>query len=63
MLHREISLFVPNLPTAVADVIMGLLAKDPSARSSMQRVVRNWRNFRHCLREDQRPAPPTPTSM
>lgn len=35
----SMSLFVPNLPTAVADVIMGLLAKDPSARPFMQREV------------------------
>ena len=34
-----ITQFVPDLPPAVADVIMGLLAKDPSARPSMQQLV------------------------
>lgn len=34
-----ITQFVPDLPPAVADVIMGLLAKDPSARPTMQQLV------------------------
>lgn len=34
-----ITQFVPDLPPAVADVIMGLLVKDPSARPTMQQLI------------------------
>jgi serine/threonine protein kinase len=34
-----ITQFVPDLPPAVAEVIMGLLAKEPSARPTMQQLV------------------------
>ena len=34
-----ITQFVPDLPPSVADMIMGLLAKEPSARPTMQQLV------------------------